>query len=276
MSKSICFNGCSFTAGDGFAPTDRDIHLYDALVAEKLNLARTNIAMGGSSNHLIFMRSAQAILSKQYDIVVTQWTALNRLWLFPGPESGFFVNSHPYDYWYKDVYIKKSDYKKIIDYVFMLNHDYQNIIELIVYCNILENLCVNNNVGCVFINGLVPWTEDLFSFSGDLNFNDTLSEYARQILFFDMSTDEEMIRFLTKLKNNFQTLNKKLWLNLFDPLTKLSIDKSPIEHIGKEKNRPFVDSTLMGHHPGIESNKIFANMLKEFIINKNLLDKDNQ
>ena len=274
MSQSICFNGCSFTAGDGFEPKDRDIYLYDRLIAKDLNLTRTNIAVGGSSNYMIFMRSAEAIISRNYDIVVTQWSSLNRLWLHPGPEADFFVNSHPYDFIYKDVFIKKSAYKKLVEQLLILNHDYHNIIELIRYCTILENLAAANKTQCVFANGLIPWAEDLFNFSGDLNFDNNLSDYTKSILFFEFSTDEEIVRFLTKLKNNFKKLNKENWVNLFEPLNKISIDKSPVEYISH--NNKVADTTLSGYHPGIESNKIFANMLKEFIINKNLLDKDVQ
>lgn len=259
MKTSICFNGCSFTVGEGFDPADRDTYVYDRLVANDLNLDRTNIAVVGSSNYLIFMRSANAIMSKQYHIVVTQWSALNRLWLFPGPDTEFFVNSEDKEYQYRDIRISKKEHRKLKEQLLALNHDYQNIINIINYCTILENLAKQNNTTCIFINGLIPWKEDLFTYTQDFNLAE-LSEYAKQILEFNYRNDSEMIEFLKKLKDYFCYLNTNSWMNIFNPLNQLSVD------VG-----------LTGHHPGIESNKIFANMLKEFIINKNLLvDKESQ
>lgn len=250
MNKTICFNGCSYTVGEGFEPGDRDIYVYDRLVAKELNLARTNIAKGGSSNYLIFMRSAQAILSKKYDILVTQWSSLNRLWLFPGPDTEFFLNNETKEYRYRDIQISKKDHKKLKNQLLALNHDYQNIIDLINYCNILENLAKQNNINCIFVNGLIPWTEDLFSYTENFNLAD-LSDYAKQVLEFDYRDDHELIKFLKTLQAHANTLDKGRWVNLFNPLRAIS-----------------VDTGLLGHHPGIESNKIFANMLKEFIVNR--------
>lgn len=256
MKKSICFNGCSFTVGEGFELEDRDTYVYDRLVANALNLDRTNIAMGGSSNYLIFMRSAEAIMSGQYNIVVTQWSALNRLWLFPGPDAHFFVNSEDRDYQYRDIHISKKEHKKLKEQLLMFNHDYQNIIDLINYCNILDDLAVQNNVDCIFVNGLIPWTEDLFSYDTEFELEE-LSEYAKQMLEFDHRGDTELIEFLKKLKKHFKTLNTDRWVNVFPSMNRMSIDRG-----------------TLGHHTGIESNKIFATMLKEFIINKNILRED--
>mgnify|MGYP003339309272 FL=1 len=80
---NVCFNGCSFTVGEGFPVDQRENYIYDRILEQTLNFKRANIAVAGSSNYLIFMRSADAILSGDYDCVITQWTALNRLWLCP-------------------------------------------------------------------------------------------------------------------------------------------------------------------------------------------------
>lgn len=255
MNKSICFNGCSITVGEGFSVTDRDRYVYDRLVSDTLGLKRTNIAKGGSSNYLIFMRSAQSIMSGHHDIVVTQWSGLNRLWLFPGPGNEFFLNRETQEHRYHNIVISKKDHEKLKNQLLILNHDYQNIIDVVDYCNILENLASQNSVECIFINGLIPWTEDLFFYNEKFNLAE-LSDYAKQILDFDHRNDDKIINFLKQLKKHFETLNLQKWVNIFQPLNRMKVDKG-----------------LLGHHPGIESNKIFANMLEEYIINKNLLEK---
>jgi len=107
-----CFNGCSFTVGEGFPPEQRDEHIYDRLVSRHYFFKAENIAVGGSSNYTIFMRSCQALLSGQYDIVFTQWSALNRIWLHPGPDVAFFTNDRKYsDFSYRDIYITKEKKK---------------------------------------------------------------------------------------------------------------------------------------------------------------------
>jgi hypothetical protein len=86
----FCFNGCSFTVGEGFDAGDRDLYVYDRLLEKKFGFKRDNIASCGASNYLIFMRSARAIMSGEYHCVVTQWSELNRIWFYPGPDGEFF------------------------------------------------------------------------------------------------------------------------------------------------------------------------------------------
>ena len=88
----VCWNGCSFTVGDGFPIHQRDQYIYDRLVSKQFGFESTNISVSGSSNLEIFKRSAQAILNKEHDIVITQWSALNRLRLHPGPDCSFVLN----------------------------------------------------------------------------------------------------------------------------------------------------------------------------------------
>ena len=188
----ICFNGCSFTWGEGFSESDRKLYVYDRLLAKQHNWHSINIAQSGSSNHNIFLRSAAAIQEKSYDIVFTQWSALNRIWLSPGPETFYFINDNKCkDYNYRDIYINQKDKKKLNELLLVLNHDYQNILYLITYCTILEQLGQANSTKVIFINGLLPWQNDLILPLTD-NLANSLSEYSKSILDFDNRNDEEM------------------------------------------------------------------------------------
>ena len=123
-----CFNGCSVTVGEGFPLEKRVNYIYTDLLAKKFRVEQQNIAIGGSSNHTIFMRSVSAIQSQKYDIVFTQWSALNRICLYPGPDCYFFINDETYpDFRYRDIYISKKDKQKLRETLLILNHDYQNI-----------------------------------------------------------------------------------------------------------------------------------------------------
>ena len=250
MSTQIktCFNGCSFTYGEGFNLQERNQYIYDKVLSKEYNWNSTNIAVKGSSNYTIFLRSAEAIQSQQYDIVFTQWSALNRIWLSPGPEVHYFVNDLKYpDYTYRDLYISPKDKKKLNQLLLLLNHDYQNILDLISYCNILQQLAVVNKSRAVFINGLIPWQEDLIQ-TLDSNLNQSLSLYSKIIFDFKNRSDDEIIKYFLKLQKKISTLDKNLWVNMFESFLENTCDIAPA-----------------GHHPGVESHQWMAKQITNYL-----------
>lgn len=253
MTK-VVFNGCSFTVGEGFPLEQRNDYIYDRLVASHYSFKADNIAVGGSSNYKIFMRSCQALLSGQYDIIFTQWSALNRIWLSPGPDSVFFTNDVKYpDFQYRNIYLSKKDKDQLRNSLLLLNHDYQNILDLVEYCHILENLAKNSKTKLVFINGLVPWTNDLTRPISN-NLGKSLSDYTKDILDFELRDDEEIIKFFTELQKMFLTLNQKSWVNIFDSFDSNTIDVGP-----------------EGHHPGIQSHRQMATQIINYIDTNKIL-----
>jgi hypothetical protein len=250
----VCFNGCSFTVGEGFAEQQRDQYIYDRLLTKQFGFDSTNVAIGGSSNHTIFMRSAREILSNKYDLVITQWTALNRIWLYPGPDTAFFTNDQVFpDYKYRDLYLSASEKKTFCNTLLLMNHDYNNIIELIDYCNILTALADTSATKVIFVNGLVPWQHDLVQpLLNDLG--QSLSEYSKSILDFDHRPDNEIVEFFTKLQTKFQNLDQSKWSNLFTSF------KSAVTDIGPQ-----------GHHPGPISHKWMANNISDYLTKNSIL-----
>jgi hypothetical protein len=250
---NVCFNGCSFTAGEGFPVDQRDQYIYDRLISNQFGFDRTNIAVPGSSNYLIFMRSAQAILEKKYNIIFTQWTALNRLWLFPGPNTKFTLNDGLPTYQYRDIVLTEKEKTKFTDTLLMLNHDYQHIIDLINYCKILNALAKDNNVKIIHINGLVPWSDDLdLPVLTDLATD--LSDYSKSMLDFDNRDDVEIREFFRQLQSNFVTLDKSCWVNIFDSFKKNIVDRGP-----------------EGHHPGPASHAAMADKVSKFLVQNSLI-----
>lgn len=249
MSTQIkaCFNGCSYTTGEGFSMDSRDTYVYDRLVASRFNFQRENIAVRGSSNYTIFMRSAQAIISKKFDIVFTQWSGLNRLWFSPGPEVFYSINNKFAEFRYRNFYLDKKDKKKFDETALILNHDYQNIIELIDYCSILDQLGSACQTKTIYINGLVPWTKEISEETIN-DFDQQLSPYTKNILDFENRYDHEIDRFLRKLQEKFSTLKINNWVNIFDSFQKNTVD------LGPER-----------HHPGIESNKWMADKITTYL-----------
>lgn len=255
----VCWNGCSFTAGHGFPEHQRDQYIYDRLVSKQFGFESTNIAIVGSSNLEIFKRSAQAILDNKYDIVVSQWSALNRLWLYPGPDCRFLLNDTKYpDFTYRDMYIDSTTKTLLRKVLLLLNHDYHNILDLIKYCRILECMAVASNVKIIFINGIVPWTNDLTGTLSPSDIASSLSDYTKSILDFDRRDDLEIINFFYELQKNFSSINQDLWVNLFDSMINNSVDRGP-----------------EGHHPGPLSHQIMATKISDYIIRNNIQSSKN-
>jgi len=251
---NICFNGCSFTQGQGFSENQRDLYIYDRILEKQFLFKRTNIANEGSSNHTIFMRSAESIISGNYNCIVTQWSALNRLWLYPGPDSEFFTNDKNLsDFVYRDIRISAKERKRLKDTLLLLNGDYRNIIELVKFTKILEALAEPKHIKLVYINGLVPWTDDLIK-PLDHDLAQSLSDYSKDLLDFDRRDDDEIIEFFTQLQKQFKTLNQSLWVNLFDSF------QNNMQDLGPE-----------GHHPGINSHQWMANETSKFFIKNNII-----
>lgn len=252
--KNVCWNGCSFTLGEGFAENQRQLYVYSYLIDEEFEFQSTNISVAGSSNLEIFKRSAQAILDEKYDIVFTQWSALNRLWLYPGPDSCFFLNDERYpDFKYRDVYIDSKTKKVLRQSLLLLNHDYHNILDLIKYCCILESMCKSTDTKIIFINGLVPWTDDLSRAIPINNFENYLSKYTKSVLDFDSRDDQEILKFFSTLKNHFSKLNLNSWVNVFDSMQNNLIDTGP-----------------QGHHPGVQSNQWMAQQISQYLTRNNI------
>jgi hypothetical protein len=243
-----CFNGCSFTWGEGFDSNERDLYVYDRLVTRKLKWDHDNIAQKGSSNYQIFMRSADAVQSGDYDIVFTQWSGLNRIWLSPGPDTFYFTHDEKYpDYRYRDVYIDAGTKKTLNSLLLILNHDYCNILDLIGYCSILESLGKNTNTKIIFINGLVPWQSDLITPLGR-DLGNSLSEYTKSILDFDNRSDNEITKYFSVLQEKMSLLNQRSWVNLFDSFQHNSVDVA-----------------TEGHHPGPASHAWMADKIVNYL-----------
>ncbi len=252
---NVCVNGCSLTFGEGFPAEMRKDHIYSWLLAKKFNFNLTNIAKPGSSNYTIFMRSSVAILSGNYDMCVVQWSALHRQWFSPGPETYFFVNDEKFkDFKYRDLYLSPREKTVFRNTLLLLNHDYQNIIDLIDYCKTLKALADYKSVKLVYVNGLVPWKNDLLSSNIGKDLSSKLSEYTKSMLDFDTRDDSEIVRHFIKLQNKFKELDQLLWVNIFNSFVDSRTDVGP-----------------EGHHPGIESHQWMADQISSYLETNNIL-----
>ena len=121
---TFTFVGCSFTVGIGLELEKTDLDNYANIVSKNFNAQVNNLAGGGNSNYNIFMSALNELLYSKQDKLFVQWTSLNRLWLYPGPDTTISL-SHTIvdDYKYKDLFFSKKDLQKVSDIYHLLNQN---------------------------------------------------------------------------------------------------------------------------------------------------------
>lgn len=241
------FIGCSFTVGEGLDHEKDDQNNYTNILANHYSAdIITNLSVKGNSNYNIFITALNEILFNTPDKIFVQWSALNRLWVYPGPDTELTL-SHTIrsDYKYGDIYYSKKQLQEFTNAYHILNHDYKNLITLINYCNILTRI---SNCQIIFINGLLPWTQEISDKNTAINFSENLSAYSKELLGFNTNDDDKLNKFFSKLNVEVTSLDKKYWVNMFNSLKNQAID------LGNDNA-----------HPGIKSHHWYADMIIKYI-----------
>lgn len=246
------FVGCSFTVGVGLELEKSDPANYTNIVGNYYGAESINLAQEGNSNYNIFITALNEIIFNSADKIFVQWSALNRLWLWPGPDTAITL-SHiiENDYSYRNIKFSKKELQKFSDMYHILNHDYHNLITLTNYCNILTEIS-KNKTQIIFINGLIPWTEEITDINTMANFAENLSEYSKEILEFNSRDDIELTTLFNKLNLLIMGLDKIKWVNMFNSMMQESIDYGN-------------DNT----HPGPKSHRQYAEMIINYLEGNN-------
>jgi hypothetical protein len=231
----IYFGGCSITMGAGYPAQQQDYRIYPNLVAAAVNSQADNQAEGGSSNLKIFTRAAKALLDKQHNTYFVQWSALHRHWVYPSPKHGFYIGSYADD--------NIADRTFVAQYQ-LLNHDYSNIIALIDYTRILQQLAKDAGCDIWFVNGLLPWAEDMLLPSLDT------SSYAQHL--YQGLTSKELDDYSERLRNNLELIDWSQWINPWNSIAGMQIDNAPLDT-----------------HPGPNTHAKIANVILEIIGTQN-------
>jgi hypothetical protein len=224
----IYFGGCSITMGAGYPAQQQDHNIYPNLIAKVMQCCADNQAEGGSSNLKIFTRAAKALLDKQHDTYFVQWSALHRHWVYPSPKHGFYIGSYADD--------NIADRTFVAQYQ-LLNHDYSNIMALIDYTRILQQLAADAERNIWFINGLLPWTEDMLLPSLET------SSYTQHL--YQGLTKEELNDYNERLRNNLELIDWSQWINPWDSIADMQIDNAPLDtHPGPKTHAKIADMIL--------------------------------
>ena len=234
------------TLGEGFAPDQREGQIYPSLVSQKFMFDHDNLGMAGASNHRIFLRTAQAIQSQDYEIVFCQWSELNRLWLSPGPNAWYYTTGKATEpYRCRDLVLDVDTQNRLADLVLLLNHDYQSSMDLIDLSRTLTSMAQHHQTKLIFVNGMLPWQSDLANASAEI---DQLSSWTRWMLGADTRDDAEVMALFQQLQQKFSTLDLANWVNVFDSFQSMIQDQGPL-----------------GHHPGPKSHQSMADRIHNYL-----------
>jgi len=243
--KIFTFLGCSYTAGVGLNQEKLDINNYANLVGTHFKAQTKNLAVPGSSNYDIFMSAMNEILFSKQEIIFVQWSHLNRQSVHPVPGlPGLRLHSKiKSDYKYNDLVFPKKILQTLVKYLYILNHDYYHITELANYVNILQTLSTNTKI--VFINGAIPWTEDIAKLDTMTNYANNLSTYSKELFDFEHNDDIRINQLFLDLNQQLQRINANLWVNMFSSFVENKLDLANDNlHPGPKSHNKLADSII--------------------------------
>lgn len=236
------FSGCSITAGEGLELEKDDPLLYTNIVSERYSASTSNIAEKGNSNQNIFLSALSEILFNTPDVMFVQWSGLNRMWLYPTPTSKLFLPLQVTDgYRFNTISYTKKELQYLSTHWHILYHDYKHTVDLISYCNMLAETA-KNRTKIVYVNGILPWTNDL-----DSEYQ-ALTDYTKELVDMHRTSINESNSNLQNLRKSFSSLDKALWVNQFESFHSLLIDKG-----------------LDNLHPGSKSHALYADMIISYL-----------
>jgi hypothetical protein len=268
LTKKLVFAGCSFTAGNGWIPGShlecKDspnlwVNLCRQYINKFQNLDLINVGQGGASNSQIFENAISALTEYHCDIdtLVVQWTSMPRycwnvgLELWNTTETFTANNTRKHDHKLSDgtVYTRKY-LQDLSNRLVATHHLHWEILKLLKYATIINRYCDKFDIKCVFVNGICPWDKNYFV---KLN-NSMPSNYTpftqKEILNIKDRSDQDIFKLYDKIHSDYNqyTVRPAQWINLYNSFYQNRLDVN-------------YDNT----HPGVLSNQLFCQMVKEFV-----------
>lgn len=271
--KKVLFTGCSFTAGTGWSSIDPGAPAKDSS-SLWVNLCHQNIdyltqfdlinrGVGGASNTEIFENTMREIskFGKDIEVIFCQWTSAPRYNFKIGFElwsTQEYLENASTSYSKHDVNLHSGEHyprkyiKDLLDRLRVLHHLHWEILKVVDYSNIITTVAKAYGIKQVFhINGLCPWDKNYFV---EL-YNVKPSEYTNftktEILNIETRDDSDIYQLYKIAHNDYKSvggINESSWLNLYNSFRNQQID------VNFDKI-----------HPGIKSNQIYFNQIKQFI-----------
>ena len=262
--RNILFTGCSIAAGAGLDDTCNNPGHYSNLLCNNLfdknNHQITNIAVGGYSNERIFLDSASYLIRDHYDYAFVAWTSLFRYVFWAGlelyeckrsftPSKHFHKSEEIIEHNGNNISWSSQELTKLSEKFLLLNHEHYYIRDIVTYVNILITIAESTGTKIYFINNLLPWDQDYFNHIPNTITPSMLTTFTNQLLCSDNRSDEDINKLYHLMHQHYNEqggIRNSHWLNLYTSFYSMTVD------FGYDNE-----------HPGLKSNKLFADFLTE-------------
>lgn len=222
MKILVC--GCSISSGWGFVEEKQNPEIWPNIVQKQLGAQVTNQAKTASNNYDIFLQAIDSITKDHYDMVLVQWSGLDRITLSSGLDSFILINTVEPDTQsplYKD--ISQEDLHSYTRVITSINNMWKAFVDLATMTEVLSR----QQTPVYFINGNLPWTTDFFN-------NPKHDSFTKCLLSID--TDEPKVRSIIDCTRT--RLSSAAWVNLhqgwqynqLDTVSQTDIHAGPHSH----------------------------------------------
>ena len=234
----ILITGCSFSSGWGVSASWPD------LLGDNLAVNINCVAESSSSNQDIFIKTCKNLHNTSYDLILVQWSALNRITVSPSSINSKIVVSHNNQFLKESLpNLNSSNIDTFVRVFTLLNQDWKHYFDLI---DMIEYL--QNDSRIYFINALLPWDNDFFDIGWDIPLIKP-NQFLSNLLQVDEFDDVQLKILLESVIQSRDKINKLKWINLTQNWNELKVDV--VSHSDPQ--------------PGNKSQMVFANQVADFI-----------
>jgi len=258
-AKKILFEGCSFTASNGYTEANQHRFHWPYLLQQHYQFEFNNTAIGGSSNDEIFNRALHGTTDSLYKLVVVQWSEINRHWIYHATaniDDYTIINRGlPSGYRSKDQTVQQ--YAKLHHTCF--NNTYVNLRRWLLQTIALAGFFEFREQNYIFIKGFENYISQFESIRYDVQdgFVGVLPE-IKKLLDFDRRPDDYMLKKIVDIQKLIQQVKNLNWLNFGVP----GISDAKFD-LAEDKV-----------HPGPDSNRALADQFINYCTQKKLLTHD--
>ena len=199
-----------------------------------------------------------ALIKKNYDYSFVCWTALHRYVFWMGLETyeckrtfnpNNIFSSIPVEHKGNNISWSSKKLAELNADFLLLNHDHYYIRDIISYVNILITIAEEKNTKIFFINNILPWDQNYFVHHQEVVLPSMLTDYTNELLNSNNRDDLQINELYHLIHSHYADnggINQSRWLNLYQSFFNSMID------FGNDQM-----------HPGLKSNKLFADFLTE-------------
>lgn len=257
--EKILFEGCSFTASNGYTEVQQYKFHWPYLLQQHYQFEFTNTAIGGSSNDEIFSRALHGTVDSSYDLAVVQWSEIGRHCIYHATDNiddyTRINRGFPSGFRFDDQAVQQ--YAKL-HYAYF-NNGYVNLRKWLLQTIALAGYFESRGQNYIFIKGFENYISQFESISYSVRdgFVGLLPE-VKELLDFDQRSDDYLLKKIVDIQKLMQQVKNLNWLNFGGP----SINDAQF------------DLSEDNIHPGADSNRALADQFIIYCNQKKLLTHD--